>query len=649
MFKKGIPLPIIRWLHGFLQNRQAKVLYNNCTSSSVDMCQGLPQGSVLSPLLFLFYINSLAELLPKHTVNALFADDVRILATAPTIKAAREKAQKTVNIVSEWSKEWRLTLNSSKSESSLFTTNRKEAKESVAIFIDKKKICFNKTPKFLGVYLDRELTFVKHISEITTRSTAKLRMLGALSHTTWGCLKHDLMKVYFSHIRSVMDYAAPGWQPWLAASNMEALEVVQNKALRIVTGNVQKSRVSARRKEAVTPSYATMSKRTILRSVEKAVRLPSDHPRKIALCKDPVPMKNSRRSWRHVGNQLGDAFAAASTYERQPFAPYARAPWETPNNLAVHESVPGISSNADDAGTLMQATLERIRNLSPHPYTDGSASAGTTDGGAGVVITRGDPTCPEEIQTIRVKGASRTSSYEEEVSAMNAALEWIGDNCSEAEKVVICTDSLSLCQALSALNEGVDETILRISQCKADIAIQWVPAHCGVPGNEAAEQAAKDACNLESNHRPVSFASECARIRQAIQDPPPTDPGDIRIHEIYSAYNQTRDNAEVKTRADQVDLARLRARKHPALRDYKHLLNESVADTCPRCHAGAEDLEHWLHECDAMMLKKMRTFGRTVLEENILTLEPGKSLELARASILRDKSKPLGSASSKSC
>ena len=127
-----------------------------------------------------------------------------------------------------------------KSESSLFTTNRKEAKNEVSIFIHKKKIPFNPTPKFLGVYLDRELTFVKHVTEIATKAKSKMRMLSALSHTTWGCMKRDLMKVYISHIRSIMDYAAAGWQPWLRQSNMDAFEVVQNKAIRIVTGNVQK-------------------------------------------------------------------------------------------------------------------------------------------------------------------------------------------------------------------------------------------------------------------------------------------------------------------------------------------------------------------------------------------------------------------------
>ena len=232
---------------------------------------------------------------------------------------------------------------------------------------------------------------------------------------------------------------------------------------------------------------------------------------------------------------------------------------------------------------------------------------------------------------------------------MNAALAWISNNCGEAEKVVICTDSLSLCQALNAMNEDVDQLTLRIAQCKAEITIQWVPAHCGVPGNEAADQAAKDATKLDEESRAVSFASECARIRQAIQDPPPTDPGDIRIHEIYSAYNKSRDDAQVKTRADEVNLARLRARKHPSLRDYQHLLNESVDATCTRCQTGVEDLEHWLHECDAMAPRRMRVFGRPVLENNILTLEPGRSLALARASILRKKSKSLDAASSKSC
>jgi len=648
MFQKGVPLPILRWLHGFLQNRQARVLYNDCTSLSVDMHQGLPQGSVLSPLLFLFYMDRLADTLPKDTLNALFADDVGILATAPTIKAAEAKAQKTVDVVAEWSKGNHLSLNASKSESSLFTTNRKEARDSVSISIDGTEIPFNPTPKFLGVHLDRELTFVKHVTEIAARAKSKLRMLSALTHTTWGCLKRDLMKVYITHIRSVMDYAAPGWQPWLAETNMNALEVVQNEALRIISGNVRKSRLSARRLETESQSYATLSKRNILRSVEKAKRMPDNHPRKLALYEDPVAPKNKRKSWRRVGLNLATEFRPETEYDALPLAFGSCAPWDAPTNLTVHEAVPGISSKADDAAAMRTATLARIRDLNSSVviYTDGSASSGTTDGGAGVVVTSGDPEDPQFIQTIMVKGAPRTSSYEEEVSAMNAALDFICDNHQE-DQVTICTDSLSLCQALLSLNEAVDPTLRRISQCLPSIIIQWVPAHCGVPGNEAADQAAKDATNLDDSCRPVSFASECARIRQVVKDPAPTDPGDIRIHNIYSTYSRARDEAEVTTRKDQIDIARLRARTHPALQAYQKKIDAQADATCPRCGLGEEDLEHWLIDCPAMSAKKMELFGNHALESNILTLKPGKSLELAGVSILRSRSP--GSPSSESC
>ena len=293
------------------------------------MRQGLPQGSVLSPLLFLFYINNLAEILPVSVTNVLFADDVGILVAASTIKEAERQAQKAVDIVSEWSKRWRLKLNVTKSESCIFTTNRKEAKQRASIYIDGKEIPYNSTPKFLGVYLDCELTFAKHVEEIALKAKSKLKMMSALSNTTWGCLKQDLMKVYVTNVRSIMDYAAAGWQPWLAVTHMKALEVVQNKALRIVNGQVDKSRLSARRYEADTPMYSTLSKRNIMRSAEKAQRLPEDHPRK----KDfdsTAGRKNKRTSWRMIAKQLTDEHMPNNAPEKKQIKFFAREPWLSP-------------------------------------------------------------------------------------------------------------------------------------------------------------------------------------------------------------------------------------------------------------------------------------------------------------------------------
>ena len=632
----------MRSIYGFLSNRQARVRFNDCMSTNRTMKQGLPQGSVLSPLLFLFYINGLADLLPTENINALFADDVGILATAPTISEAEEKAQAAVDVVSEWSKQAKISLNATKSECSVFTTDRRqESKATAKISIDGKTIPFNKTPKLLGVYLDRELTFGKHVKEISIQAKSKLRMLSALSHTTWGCLKQDIMKVYIGNIQSKMDYAAPGWQPWLSNTTLESLDVIQNKALRIATGNIQKSRLSVCRRETNTPSYKTISKRSIIRSKEKAERLPEDHPRKLALTNKTKP-KNARQSWRRKADELSAQYLHHTETEKQPIPFFARAPWDAPDNLTVVAAVPGIAKKSDDHAAMVEATLKQVRNVSSGMvvYTDGSATAGTTNGGAGVVITQGDPTEYAEIETIKKKGANKTSSYEEEVAAMSTACEWIQQECTAEDKVVICTDSLSLCQALESLNEGVDPTIKQISKCDAEITVQWVPAHTGIPGNEAADLAAKEATRSPGLGRPISFSSACAFIRHSVLDDPPTDSGDKRIMEIYGAYNHRRDKAQIQNREDQVHLSRLRSGNHPSMNYYQHKFDERIENVCPRCNDGEDTVEHWLNKCPAMEHIKMHIFGRTKLEPDILTREPGKCMMLARRSVL--KNEPLG-------
>ena len=90
MADKGVPLRAIRWIHGFLRNRQARVRLNGETSKSKNFKQGLPQGAVLSPLLFMFFINNLAESLPNpdtqqltsaKLIYSMFAEDCTLLAS----------------------------------------------------------------------------------------------------------------------------------------------------------------------------------------------------------------------------------------------------------------------------------------------------------------------------------------------------------------------------------------------------------------------------------------------------------------------------------------------------------------------------------------------------------------------------------------
>ena len=122
MIEDGVPMTMIRWLRSFFENRQARVKFNGKMSNSRKMKQGLPQGSVLSPILFLFYINQLAKILPRDTINSLFADDVSALATTGSKEESEAVAQRTVDVVVEWAEGWKVMINADKSEASFFTT-----------------------------------------------------------------------------------------------------------------------------------------------------------------------------------------------------------------------------------------------------------------------------------------------------------------------------------------------------------------------------------------------------------------------------------------------------------------------------------------------------------------------------------------------
>ena len=120
--KLGVPQQMTRWIAAFLRTRTAEVNINNTLSKRVRMKQGLPQGSVLSPLLFLLYINDIGKDVPKEVEHLLFADDASLVAFDHKIGAANKKLQVAVSAVEQWSVVNKLDLNLKKSCTFFFST-----------------------------------------------------------------------------------------------------------------------------------------------------------------------------------------------------------------------------------------------------------------------------------------------------------------------------------------------------------------------------------------------------------------------------------------------------------------------------------------------------------------------------------------------
>ena len=161
MMEKNVPRKFLRWIAGILRNRRGRVQYANSIGKYMRIRQGVPQGSVLAPLLFLFYIYPLVDVIPGDVWRALFADDVSIWVSDNSLEVANRRAQVKVQIIADWARKKKMIVNTekNKAESTFFAAGSGDADWVPRITLDGKKIEYNPNPKFLGVTLDRTLSF----------------------------------------------------------------------------------------------------------------------------------------------------------------------------------------------------------------------------------------------------------------------------------------------------------------------------------------------------------------------------------------------------------------------------------------------------------------------------------------------------------
>jgi ribonuclease P/MRP protein subunit RPP40 len=146
MLRKGVPVRYVRWIQGFLSNRQARVRLNWAYSRTWTMWEGVPQGSVLGPLLFLFVIDDLQDYLPMGVHFSLFADDSALWVHSPRKEEAVLILQKGMREVYRWAREKKLTLNLKKCEVSFFSAEPHEAKWQSVVEVKRTHLAFNPNP-----------------------------------------------------------------------------------------------------------------------------------------------------------------------------------------------------------------------------------------------------------------------------------------------------------------------------------------------------------------------------------------------------------------------------------------------------------------------------------------------------------------------
>jgi len=228
----GIRGTALQWLHCYLTNRQQCVTINNEYSKNKIITCGVPQGSILGPLLFILYINDLIQS-SKILRFIMFADDTNLFYSHKDLNELSRIVNLELVKVSTWLKINKLSLNINKTHFILFHFRQKTIHSPISIQIDNTNIVQVKNTKFLGVIINENLTWSDHIEITANKCSKNLGIIRKLSKTV---PTRILTTLYSTLIHPYLNYCNIIWasQP---TTLLEKLYRIQKKAIRIITHN----------------------------------------------------------------------------------------------------------------------------------------------------------------------------------------------------------------------------------------------------------------------------------------------------------------------------------------------------------------------------------------------------------------------------
>ena len=590
----GIQGNMLKWLESYLQDRFCSVEIGNILSEEVKFDTGVPQGAILSPILFNLMMTDLPT--DEDIKIYCYADDITLTCTKKNLQEIVLSIEKYLNELSKWSRKWGIEVNPSKTKMQYFT---RRCIAHPMIRFENAVLRYERTKKLLGLILDSpKLTWNEHVNHVRADCLRRMNILKSLYSTNWGANAVIMKKFYMAYIRSKIGY---GIDVYGSSMQFKKLEVVQNSCLRLILGARNTSPVLSLQAEASIPSLDIFRKITMVKTLLKILYRPENDETARVLNIDTSHTSSISRhpvnSFARLNKQFLmtlDVTMIKRTHTRQMMQ---IPPWVNIQKFIIQEP------DQEDiyCNNVFQDYIRREYVDYRFLYTDGSKIIDKSATSSGIYIEHSET-------AVAYKLNGKHSIVSAELFAIFKALQYIKEKEIE-ENCIVFTDSRTALQILANqesayrnIKEEIQQILIELNLEKV-VKLHWIKAHAGIRGNEIADRTAKLGHEANKSVK-YDLAQEDLyndikkRIKNWIHENwivniNHTGTGKF-LRDIKSDFNQ-KNPIHLRDRRSAVVMHRLRI-GHAGTLQYLHRFDRAETESCSQCNCP-ETIDHYLLEC----------------------------------------------------